>query len=482
MAEGAEDGISPQRLYERFRASAGRKSSNDFFDEDDLIDIFDYANDLNDDFIKMEVLFYAASRYPDSAELLERRRYLYYYLGYDEAVDLLLSRSKSKSVLSQLLALRRKSDRGESTTNGLARILATLDHKLNDEEVIQFLGEASLPENYNWLIENFDKLRECVEYLPTLLFEMTGVAMTQGDNATAIKMAEELTMLEPFNVEFWEMLAQAEYNAEDYKAVLTAVDYALAIEPHSERSLFLKAWALFNLDEDSPESEKILLSLYPRPNFDSVSMQTLILILDKKNECDKAGKLASDYVKRHPEARDVHNYLLMADADNLGDRVDALPGPPPGVDAQEYWVDWAMQHIPTGSHDIAAEILLRARAEGVLNEQTSCLYEELYRSGSYELILEIFEEDRDEEYAKRIEVYLAVIMSLVRLDRYEEARTMLEEIKSGKKGRYGEIYLRGSSKMFASLYKRGGISLLREMYDALKAPEKLPPDDFDPFL
>lgn len=483
MAQDPEDnGASRYSLYNRYRQAAGRRDAKEFFDEDDLIDIYDYANDVNDDFVRLEVLFDAASRYPDSRELLDRRRYFYYYLGNDDAVDKLLEDTGSQSVLSRLLTLRRKSDRGEATFGELERILATLDHKLNDEEVIQFLSEASTPENYDWLVRNFDKVRACARYQQTLLYEMSSLAIEHSDNVTSVAMAEELTMLEPFNIEFWELLAEAEYHAMDFQGVLTAVDYALAIDPTSEKSLKIKAWALYQLDEDSAEAESILLSMSDRESFDSLSMRILVLMLDKKGDCQRAAEIASKYIERNPNDRTIQDYLLVADPDNLTERVDALPEAPE-MTAENYWVEWALKHANGNEHNVAAEILLRAHREDSLREYTALLYEELYRAGRYDEVLELFVDDAASAWNKRVEVFLAVIMSFVRLDRYDDARRVLDEIRAGSDGQFGEMFLSGMhSRMFAVIYARGGMSLMRGVYDALNAPEKLPADDFDPFV
>ena len=72
---------SRRALYERFYAIVGRADNpqdadDAYFDEDDIIEIYDYANDMNDDFIKLEALFYGARMFPASEALRTRRDYL----------------------------------------------------------------------------------------------------------------------------------------------------------------------------------------------------------------------------------------------------------------------------------------------------------------------------------------------------------------------------------------------------------------------
>ena len=190
---------SRRALYERFYAIVGRADNpqdadDAYFDEDDIIEIYDYANDMNDDFIKLEALFYGARMFPASEALRTRRDYLYYYLGNDGAVRLLLERRKSQTTLSRLLALRARTDRKRSAVDELDAILRESE-AFDDEEIIQFVTEAAAPETVGWLFDNIDRLKEKCSYLPTLYYELAGAAEDNGDYPRAIAMAEELTML-----------------------------------------------------------------------------------------------------------------------------------------------------------------------------------------------------------------------------------------------------------------------------------------------
>lgn len=53
-------------LCRRFRQSLAKPISERFYDEDELVELFDYAGDLNDDYLRMEVLLCGARFYPGS--------------------------------------------------------------------------------------------------------------------------------------------------------------------------------------------------------------------------------------------------------------------------------------------------------------------------------------------------------------------------------------------------------------------------------
>ncbi len=67
-------------LCRRFRSDLAQPESQRFYSEDDLIDIFDYAGDIADDYLRMEALLLGSRLYPDSLELRERRAIFYLYL------------------------------------------------------------------------------------------------------------------------------------------------------------------------------------------------------------------------------------------------------------------------------------------------------------------------------------------------------------------------------------------------------------------
>ncbi|MDE5650739.1 MAG: hypothetical protein K2I35_07000, partial [Duncaniella sp.] len=67
-----------QNLYDEFESEVVRHGNQEaYFDENDLIEIFDYASDLDNNIVKMEVLIYGAVHYPRSEALATRRAWFY---------------------------------------------------------------------------------------------------------------------------------------------------------------------------------------------------------------------------------------------------------------------------------------------------------------------------------------------------------------------------------------------------------------------
>lgn len=83
-----DDRDERQELTDRFRHEIRDGHDRAFFTEGELVEIYDYANDNDDDYIMSEVLFHAASQYPHSEALTVRRAYNCYYAGMDGTVVL----------------------------------------------------------------------------------------------------------------------------------------------------------------------------------------------------------------------------------------------------------------------------------------------------------------------------------------------------------------------------------------------------------
>ena len=205
MAEGTDD--RREELCSRFRASLSDNGSDRYFDEDELIEIFDYAGDLNDDYIRFEVLLCGARLYPDSIPLKERRALLYSAFGEDLSEKYLEDNNSQQSALWDIARLRNSNPAGAEAVRQLELLLSHYD-EFDDEEVIQLVDLASSLGQTDWLTDRLDALRVHVTYLPTLLFEIAVVLEMNGRYDEAIKLLEELTNIEPYNEQYWFMLAQ----------------------------------------------------------------------------------------------------------------------------------------------------------------------------------------------------------------------------------------------------------------------------------
>ena len=64
-----------RQLYIRFRQGIVDNDNSEFYDEDELLDIYDYAQDEGDEMVQLYVFLAGARLYPDSDFLDERKAF-----------------------------------------------------------------------------------------------------------------------------------------------------------------------------------------------------------------------------------------------------------------------------------------------------------------------------------------------------------------------------------------------------------------------
>lgn len=287
-----------QSLLSRFRESLKLPMSERYFDEDDLIEIFDYAGDLNDDYLRMEALMCAARYFPDSEELNVRRGIFYSQYSNDTLKKFVEDTPSNGNFIIELLKVRNSVDCSkEELINNLDNLVDS-QIRLTDEEVIQLLDTASSLNLYKvWLKPNYDKIREKAEYKNVFIYEAAAISDLNQDYQTSAKMFEELTEIEPFNSYYWVQLAK-EYNLiNDTDKALSAVDYALAIKPNFTEALLLKAKIKYDLDCPLEEIADTLLLTIKNSEEDIPTLKFLSSIYAEHGDLAKASAMLKQALK-----------------------------------------------------------------------------------------------------------------------------------------------------------------------------------------
>ena len=79
-----------KELYERFRKGVLANDASEFYDEDELLDIYDYAQDEGDEMTQLYVLLTGARLYPGSDFLDERKAFFLSAINEDAARQMFL--------------------------------------------------------------------------------------------------------------------------------------------------------------------------------------------------------------------------------------------------------------------------------------------------------------------------------------------------------------------------------------------------------
>lgn len=256
MDEDEQYPQSRDELLARFRMALERPMSERYFDEDDLIEIFDYAGDLGDDFLRMEALMCGARFFPDSRELMERRGIFYSQYSDFARSQFLTHCPADSSMIIELLQLRDEAP-ALSDTEKAARLDALVEayDKYSDEDVIQLIETVSDLRMLSWLKAKMPLLRSKAQYLTGLLFESAVTADSHHDSEYSASLLEELTEIEPFNSYFWLLLSKQYAQLDEMDKAIEAIDYSIAIKADSPLAMLQKARYLYTADEDLAKVE-----------------------------------------------------------------------------------------------------------------------------------------------------------------------------------------------------------------------------------
>lgn len=477
------DDNSRRELYERFLADLAKDRRMMFYDLDDLIELYDYANDSQDKYVAMEVLFCGERLYPESVELAERRAL--FYFGYDEQAAIRAVRAlPDTSLIKLLLSLRLDHTWPQTAAVELENALAERT-EFTDEEIIQFAETAEALGMYEWLLEHKQAICAHTDYPQTFIYELTQIAM-ERDPETAIKLLEELTMMEPFAVDFWLTMAQiyVGYLGKPEKA-LSALEYALAIDPDNVRGLMLKAQCFNDLNYPIEQIEPVLRDVMRRSTDTRSASLALALLYSNDGRRAEAlaviDKLLEEFVE-DPQMLDV--YLTIAADDARIEMIERFLSSEYEAYSDDF-IAMAERHASEGRHAAAGALLLALDRKYGIEDDRDLLMEELYRAGKYAQAaahLEsldstpVFERELTSSLTRRMEAFI-YILCLLRLGRKvdgmpEYTARLLSFSLLDVEHDSGDNLLRGRSL----------IKLLIKLHAYLSGIDSLSIDEIDPFV
>ncbi len=135
------DSNPSHQLYNQFINEIKKSSPSIYYDEDDLIDIFDTAGDLCDTPTQLEVLLLGYKLFPESEDLLKRRAAFILDTNEDSLENFMkLHSSKiNNDFMWELFRIRANINSSDAIER---QILELLDRfkLVDDEEIIQFIS------------------------------------------------------------------------------------------------------------------------------------------------------------------------------------------------------------------------------------------------------------------------------------------------------------------------------------------------------
>ncbi len=267
MDEGTD--YERDELIARFRQYLHDSEHKDFFGHDDIVEIFDYAGDMSDEYVRIEALMYAARYFPESKDM-EQRRLIFYSGMYPQAASDFLrdhgGDAPDRPLLQRLIAIQEGfiNDSDSDSDNAIAaleRILAG-NPKMDDEETIHFVDTAHHCDCLDWLEQNLERVADCSNNRACLLYELAMSLLEQYEYARAVPIIEKLVSEKPFILSYWELLLDAQINshAEDADTDDT-IETILAMDPENRQALKHKFLKIYHNDGNPDELSEIIRAI-----------------------------------------------------------------------------------------------------------------------------------------------------------------------------------------------------------------------------
>jgi len=415
-----------RELYEKFLAGVRDNDNSEFYEEDELLDIYDYAQDEGDEMVQLYVLLCGARLYPDSDFLDERKAFFLSSINEDAARRMLERKGRKDSALWRVLKLALDTYPDGNPEEALADLLAA-DLQFNCEAVIRLIDTLADLGRLDLLAEHLHILRDKAEN-PAILYYEAAEALYREEKYVSLArdLADELTQREPFNPDYWALLAKIEFAMQHAKECVAATDYALAIDPDNPRALLIKGIGLMSDDATIDDGAAVLQKVLGKEPANSIAAKALAESYVRKGKPSAALEVFSSFIAHNPnEALLIVDILKLhpADADKYLEHFASVEG-----DNERKWIEVAAQLVNEGEDAEAARMLTFFNAKYSLREGMEYFLQILYRLRMYAEYASIFGKCCSDAsrpggnvYAFSANAYLLLAASYLMAGFYDEA-------------------------------------------------------------
>lgn len=284
-------------LYHRFRREVESGASLDYYEINELLDIYDYAQDEGDAMVQMFVFLAAARLYPDNHDFDERMAFFLSYVSQDAANDMISRGGRQESALWEVLNMGVKCYPGEDPTPYLDQIMEKYD-VLDCESVLKIIDLLRDMDRRDLLAKYYPAISKRAEDQQGLAFEVAETLKERGDfMEEARKVADELTKLEPFNIEAWLLLARIEFGLEKPQDALAAVDYALAIDPDHFNARLTRGVIMVVMPDKRAEAISILRGILETEPLNNFALEGLAEAYVREERTKEACDIYADMIR-----------------------------------------------------------------------------------------------------------------------------------------------------------------------------------------
>lgn len=427
-----------RQLLQRF-ANALHSKSDEHFDEDELLDIFDFAGDYGMDYLRAEALFWGMRKYPDSKPLLERRAVFYAdVLGFDAVNRFNDDQNDADSLLINILSARANIGDKQSAINFIKDVFDKY-RNIEDEEAIQLVNLAADTNNLDWLSENMEQIKHSLAYMPAFLYEFGAVAMQRNDYDIAIKALDMLVSEMPYNAEYWSMISLCQLRLENIAEATESAEMALAIEPENAGARLAKARCLERVDENA-------FLKYVQENCDNRQLIELLTehyrydLLKTEKVDSLVRALIAPHIYEWIDSVGVQSAFLILFDENMNDHLDLIwKNDPESTDGLvpkiSVWTQWAHSLYIAG-YDRAALYVVEAVYRNVPGNASGICASDIiplislaaslhFKAENYRAVIEDINLIKGTHHSLAPVLRVLHVTALIKLHCFEEARMMV---------------------------------------------------------
>ncbi len=430
-----------EEIYQRFIKSLAQPVNQRYFDEDELVDIFDYAGDLQDDYVQLEVLLCGARLYPESVGLSERRLLFYLDTSEDDTDQRTEAAAKyladNPDVSSALFDIARmETNPGDDPEASLEYILHQYD-SFGDEETIRFVDLAIDLGQYKWLVDHLDEISAKVPYKPTLLYEIAREADSRYDNETLIHAADGLIEAEPFTVGYWIMLFRGQARLDRRDDARTTYDSAKALAADDPEAMLGIADTVYTsapyLLGDMAETLQSIKDQHP-DDFNYTDAYCAMLV--QMGNMSSAINEIKAYLDRKPENVRAMRQLLMCNAADSSDYIERFFAVADAEAIAELDIESLAQGLNMRGAMRSVNALIGAldETQSMAEPYYSMWMEALFALGKYDKVIELGQrqdvlESTMQMPLKGASLAYAYTVALLKKSRYDEAKAFADKMQ-----------------------------------------------------
>ena len=247
-----------KRLHASFIEAMESNRNYTSFSEDDLIDIFDYACNISDEYIITEVIIAGERCFPESKELLKRKALMYHRLGQDDACIAVINQFLPDSFLNLIIEAKKEQSISSWLPLFKEHLCRIKSGTIEDGDIIFTVDFFDSLNHIDILTSCANELSRISEYPSTIFNELFHLLWEKGYYKEASEFGRKLTEIEPFNALAWTELADLyNVNLGSIEEALECADFALAIDPNHVGALMVASSALY---ESKPEKSREIVA------------------------------------------------------------------------------------------------------------------------------------------------------------------------------------------------------------------------------